>query len=133
MKKKKLVITFLFLLVATLAWWFAPKRFLKSIDASEVSVVSVRNGGNGEFFEIKDKDEIRFIINNTRTQKFQKSGVSLFRMGTWYRLTFYDINGKQMTEFYINSDNTIRKDPFFYQTEAGALQMVIDYLNEMEK
>ncbi len=130
--KKRLAIAFGFIIVAALVWWFAPKKFLRFVHETEVSSVTVRNGNNGNVFEIKNKDDIRYIVREIKKYKFQKDGISLFLMGTEYTFTFYDFDGEKIIQFIVNEDDTIRKDPFFYKTGEGNLQNVLEYLSNIE-
>ena len=52
-------------------------------------------------------------------------------MGTLFTLSFCDSNGKVVSEFTVNSDNTIRKDPFFYVTDGN--MNIIEYLQFIEE
>ena len=134
--KKKLAIICCFIIlffVVAFLWWNTPTTFLKSTEAGEIHSIQVRNGHNGNMYEISNPDDIQYIVNNIQSQSFEKEGVSLFRMGTWFTLTFCDKEGKIITKFILNSDDTIRKDPLFYKTDEEALQNIINYLNEMEK
>lgn len=61
-RRKQKVFLFLlalFVLAAILAlWYFAPKTFLKGIEAAEVKTISVFDGNSGKSFEISDPEEI---------------------------------------------------------------------------
>ena len=89
------------------------------------------NGNSGNRFDITDKEQISYIVENVQKQSFDKEGLSLFRMGTLFTLSFCDSNGKVVSEFTINSDNTIRKDPFFYVTDGN--MNITEYLQSIEE
>ena len=133
MKKKYIMLGIVLLLVVSaLIWWSAPTTFLATVNANEVTSIHVRNGSNGNSFEIESQEDILYIVDNIQKQSFEKDGVSLFHMGTLYTLSFYNGDGKQISEFIVNGDDTIRKDPFFYRTNSGGLQTIVDYLNTLE-
>ena len=133
MKKKYIMLGIVvLLLVSALIWWIVPNTFLASVNANEITSIHVRNGNNGNTFEIKSQEDILYIVDDIQKHSFKKDGVSLFRMGTFYTLSFYNSNEELISKFIINSDDTIRKDPFFYRTNSGGLQTIIDYLDTLE-
>lgn len=135
MKQKAIAIAAVSMIVAFLflpVWLKAPNVFLYSVNAGEVSAIRVRDGNNGEVFEITDKESIRYIVESIQGQTFKKDGVSLGYAGTWFHFSFCNESGEVISQFYINSADTVRKDPFFYKTQAGALQNVTDYLEQIE-
>ena len=42
-------------------------------------------------------------------------------MGYSFRTTIYKANGSVYKTFIINSEDTIRKDPFFYRDSTGSI------------
>ena len=133
-KSKKKIIIFavvIFAVILLLIWYNVPSTFLKSTDASEVAFIQVFNGNSGNKFDITNKEQISYIVENVQKQAFDKEGLSLFRMGTLFTLSFCDSNGKVVSEFTVNSDNTIRKDPFFYVTDGN--MNIIEYLQFIEE
>ena len=135
MKKKVAIICcfIILILVAAFLWWNTPTTFLTSTEADEIISIQVRDGHNGNIYEISNPDDIQFIVKNIQSQTFEKEGISIFRMGTWFTLSFCNKDGKVITKFILNSDDTIRKDPLFYKTDEDALQKIIVYLSEIEK
>lgn len=133
MKKKYIMLGIIaVILVSAFIWWNVPTSFLASVNANEITSIYVRNGNNGNTFEIENQEDILYIVDNIQKQSFEKDGVSLFRMGTLYVLSFYNGDGKQVSKFIVNGNDVIRKDPFFYQTNGDGLQAVIDYLDTLE-
>lgn len=133
-KSKKLLIIFtvvIFAIVLVLVWYNVPSAFLKSTDTNEVAFIQVFNGNSGNRFDITDKEQIGYIVENIQKQSFEKDGLSLFRMGTLFTISFCDSNGKVISEFTVNSDNTIRKDPFFYVTDGN--MNITEYLQVIEE
>lgn len=133
MKKKYIVLGIVVLLVVSaFVWWNVPTTFLTSVDANEIASINVRNGNNGTTFEIESREDILYIVEYIQKQSFEKDGVSLFKIGTLYTLSFYNGDEKLISKFIVNGDDTIRKDPFFYRTNSDGLQTVIDYLETLE-
>ena len=130
-KLKKFLCAVLVLGIIAVGWWVKPIHFLKTTSAENVKTIYVSDGNTGERFEITDEDDIAYIIDNIKSHEFVKTGISLFCMGTLYDLRFHNENEKSVSEFIINSDNSIRKDPFFYQCEDS--MNVIDYIKSIEQ
>uniref|UniRef100_UPI004055ADDA hypothetical protein n=1 Tax=Agathobacter sp. TaxID=2021311 RepID=UPI004055ADDA len=101
------------------------------VNAREVAVIEVFNGNSGNSFEIVDEQQINYIVENIQKQSFKKDGLSLFRMGTLFTLSFCESNGKVVNEFTVNSDNIIRKDSFFYMTDGN--MNITEYLQSIEE
>lgn len=135
MKKKcgYILVAVVVLLAAVFVWWNRETTFLSSVTAEEVSAVAVRDGHTGKAFEVTAEEEIAYMVREIKSTSFHRDGLSLFRMGTWFTLSFLDEQGDVASEFMVNGAQTIRKDPFFYQTETGTLQDLIDYLCAIEE
>ena len=135
MKKKcgYILVAVVVLLAAVFVWWNRETTFLSSVTAEEVSAVAVRDGHTGKAFEVTAEEEIAYMVREIKSASFHRDGLSLFRMGTWFTLSFLDEQGAVAGEFMVNGAQTLRKDPFFYQTETGTLQDLIDYLCAIEE
>lgn len=110
-------------------WYFIPTTFLNGTSSSDIGSISVTDGNTGESFEITDAEEIEAIVTNIQSIKMKKSGVSLGYSGYSFRMTFYNTAGTEKESFIINSETSIRKDPFFYSCDGG---LCYDYLEELE-
>lgn len=133
MKKRYIVFGIAVLLIVFgFVWWNSETVFLESVSSDNISVIKVRNGRTGNQFEISSKEDISYVVENIHSHSFHKSGISLFRMGTWYTLSFTDEHGSTVSEFMINENDVIRDDPFFYQTDNGNMQNITDYLTNLE-
>ncbi len=134
MKKKYVVSGIVALvLIITLVWWNGETVFLRSLSPEDISVITVRDGHTGNIFEISGEEDISYIVKNIQNQSFRKGGISLFRLGTWFTLSFCDKNGNAVNEFILNGAQTVRKDPFFHRTETGNMQQVLDYIDAIEE
>lgn len=117
--KKKVSITIriaTIIIIAGFIAWMVPSNFLKGIKAENVAMISVRDGSTGNNFEIINQEDIEFIVGKIQSQSFKKDGISMFLMGTLYTMKFFDSNSQLVAGFILNSDDCIRKDPFFYKT-----------------
>lgn len=60
----------------------------------------------------------------------KKDGVSLGYMGYALQISYIDSNDKDVVlVFFLNSDDTTRKDPFFYVCDGG---LCFDYIKDCE-
>lgn len=123
MKQRKLIIAALVCaaILGAVAWWFLPTRIAVP-EAVDIQEVSIFDGNTGETFHITSEDEISQIMDALRTVKLKKDKPSVGLMGYRFRLTIYLKSGKEAggwDDFIINSENTIRKDPFFYKAVDG--------------
>ncbi|SNU05570.1 Thiol-disulfide isomerase or thioredoxin [Lachnospiraceae bacterium] len=119
MKKALIIILIMFFIITgTLAAvFFSKTTFLSDVSAAEVTRIEIFDGNNGTAFSITDPYEIEFIVGCFKSTKARKTGISLGRMGYTYNMQFMSDSGEVLEEFILNSSDTIRKDPFFYQAE----------------
>lgn len=132
MKKKVSIVigvVTMFMILCFIAW-MAPSNFLKGFNAENIAMISVRDGSTGNNFEIINQEDIAFIVVRIQSQTFKKDGVSMFLMGTLYTMRFFDSNDRLVAEFILNSDDTIRKDPFFYKTIPEMIGLT-EYINNV--
>lgn len=61
----------------------------------------------------------------------KKTKLSVRYMGYRFRLVFYDKNKNVIDEFIVNSNDRIRKDPFFYSDKTGGL--CVEYLQNLNE
>lgn len=132
--KKKLMILFCVILAAGIllaVLYNVPKTFGKGIELSAVDHIYVFDGNTGRGFTIDDPGDIQYIIGNIQSRSMKRDGLSLGRMGYRFRIDCMDKEEKNIIrQFIINSDDTIRQDPFFYRCDGG---LCFDYLISMEE
>lgn len=122
--KKKILITIVILFVLMIAgviWYKMPVDFV-DVSSDEVLEIVIFNGSSGEELHITERDEVEHIIESLNTVKMQRRGVSSFHKGYSFRTTIYLTNGEEAdgwNNFIINANDTIRKDPFFYEVIEG--------------
>lgn len=124
MKSKKtflgILCAIVVLITGGLIWWNAPCS-ITNITPSEVSKIEVFDGNTGKTITITDITDIKHIIENLNSVSLKKEEISLFYMGYSFNTTIYKANGDVYKKFIINSNNTIRKDPFFYQDSSDSI------------
>ena len=102
---------------------------MSGIEPSDVKSISVFDGNTGNSFEISDTEEIHYIVENIQGIQMEKDKISIGYSGYSFRMKFYNEKGKEIESFIMNSDDTIRKDPFFYRCDGN---LCFDYLKELE-
>lgn len=133
MKKKIIftIIVFLFLIIFAVCFYLIPKTFGKNVRPSEVDHINVFDGNTGIEFIITNPKDIKYIVENIQSHSMKKTGISLGRMGYGLKITYIDENDKDIIPvFILNSDDTIRKDPFFYECDGG---LCFDYIKDCEQ
>ena len=125
MKKKISILlsVVLILLVGIAVWYHAPIN-LMNLDANEVMEIVVFNGNSGNTTHIEDKEQIQHIIDNLNDVEVKRSKLSAGYSGYSFKVTIYLSDGNEAGDwnnFIINSDDTIRKDPFFYSVIKGKI------------
>ena len=113
-----LVILIAVLLVGTVGYYFMPKKFGKNVNPSEVDHINVFDGNTGTGFTITDSEDIEYIVANIQGISMKRDGISLGRTGYSFKIS------------YINSNDIICKDPFFYRCDGG---LCFDYLKACEE
>ena len=134
MKRKQVILTSFAVLIIVAAvilgvWYSIPKSFLNGLDVSEVASISVFDGNTGKDFIIEDFREIKQIIESIQESEMKRDNISVGYMGYGFRMRFMGKNEKVIDSFIINSPDTIRDDPFFYQCDGS---LCFDYLKELE-
>ena len=121
LKMRVIVLLILVLVAIAVIWYVSPSRFLNNVTAEDVKFIHIFNGNNGSNYTVGDREQISEIVDNIKSISFKKSGISLGRKGYLYSLTFENTDGKIIDKFIINSNDTLRNDPFFYRDESKSL------------
>lgn len=133
MRKKIIipVVVVVILIIMAVIYYFVPKTFGKNVNPSEVDHINVFDGNTGTGFTITNPKDIKYIVENIQSHSMKKDGVSLGRMGYSLKISYIDSNDKAVIRvFTLNSDDTIRKDPFFYICDGG---LCFDYIKDCEE
>lgn len=138
MKKKKWLIPIMTSAIACIIigiitliiLYFSPKTFLYEVEPRDVKSISVFNGSTGKSFTIENEDDIKYIVENIQGIEMKRGNISSNYNGFSYVMTFNGTDGKIIDSFIINSEDTIRDDPFFYRCNGG---LCFDYLKSLEK
>ena len=114
------------LLLILVAYYYAPVTFLKGVDPADIDCITIFDGNTGSISEVtKDKD-VAYIVENLQSVPVRRTGISILEPGYRFRMTFTDDKGTVVEELIVNSEDTIRQDPFFLTTEEGGL--CFDYI-----
>ena len=124
--KKKIIILLsaMAILFAGIAIWYNTPIDLMDLDHNEVMEIVVFNGNSGNTTHIKDKEQIQHIIANLNDVEVKRSKLSVGYSGYSFKVTIYLSDGNEADDwnnFIINSDDSIRKDPFFYSVTKGKI------------
>ena len=112
--------------------WYNIPIDLMSLDHNEVLEIVVFNGNTGKVTHITDKGEIQHIIDNLNDVELKRSKPSVGYSGYSFKTTIYLLDGNEAdgwNNFIINSDDRIRKDPFFYTVSKGKIDY--DYIESI--
>ncbi|MBO5523641.1 MAG: hypothetical protein J5986_08220 [Roseburia sp.] len=127
MKKKiAILLSVIVVLIVGIAVWYNAPIDLMNLDPNEVKEIVIFNGNSGNSTHIQDKEQIQHIIDNLNDVEVKRSKLSAGYSGYSFKVTIYLSDGNESdgwNNFIINSDDTIRKDPFFY----SAAKEKIDY------
>lgn len=122
-----LTIVFITLIIAFILY-SSPKTFLEDVNADDVASISVFCGSSGKRFTVSNTDEIKYIVGNIKGTPMKRDHISTGYDGFSFRLTFKDPNGNTIDSFIINSDTTVRDDPFFWRSDGG---LCFDFLQDL--
>ncbi|MBO4929161.1 MAG: hypothetical protein J6D61_01840 [Clostridia bacterium] len=114
------------LLLIGIAYYYAPVTFLKGVEPEDIACITIFDGNTGEVSDITGAKDIAYITENIQSIPVRRTGISILEMGYRFRMTFTDEKGGVVEELTVNSEDTIRKDPFFLTTEEGGL--CFDYI-----
>ena len=123
-KKSPILLSVVLILLVGIAVWYNAPIDLMDLDANEVTEIVVFNGNSGNTTHIEDKEQIQHIIGNLNDVCIKRSKLSAGYTGYSFKVTIYLSDGNEADDwnnFIINSDDTIRKDPFFYSVTKGTI------------
>ena len=111
------------LLIICAVWYRTPINLME-LDPDEVLEIVVFNGGTGTVTHIGDTNQIATIIDALNEVTVKRGKPSAGYSGFSFKITIFLSVGNQAVfwnKFIINSNDTIRKDPFFYTVAEGSL------------
>lgn len=112
------------MLILGVAVWYNAPIDLINFGPDEVMEIVIFDGNSGHAAHIEDKEQIQHIIENLNDVEVRRSKPSVGHMGYRFKMTIYLSGGNEAdgwNNFIINSDDTIRKDPFFYSVVKGKI------------
>lgn len=130
--KKKLkwlipVVLFIIIIVG-LAWYKTPID-LMDLSSDDIVEIVVFNGNTGKTTHITDTEQIEHIADNLNDVVIKRGKISVGYTGYSFKITIYMSDGNEAdgwNNYIINSSDTIRKDPFFYNVVEGNIDY--DYI-----
>ena len=133
MKKRIMILlSVVAIFLVSFSVWYNIPIDLMSLEHNEVLEIVVFNGNTGKTTHITDKEQIQHIIDNLNDVELKRSKLSVGYLGYSFKMTIYLLDGNEAdgwNNFIINSDNTIRKDPFFYTVNKGKIDY--DYIKSI--
>ena len=125
MKKKiAILLSAIVLLLIGAAVWFHIPLDLMDLDPNKVMEIVIFNGNSGNTTHITDKEQLYHIVENLNRIEVKRAKPSVGTMGYSFKVTIYPDDGNEAGDwnnFIINSEDTIRKDPFFYSVTKGSI------------
>ncbi|MBR5390827.1 MAG: hypothetical protein IK141_05975 [Clostridia bacterium] len=113
------------ILLALVLWYILPVHFLRGLNPEKVKTIDLFDGHTGYQMDVTDPKLISEIVENVQNRSFQKikgrAGLSFVEMRYRFRMVFLDEKGNEMARLILESEDTVRKDPFYYKTGAGDL------------
>ena len=123
MKKKPIIfLCAAAVLLAGIAVWYRAPIDLMDLDPDEVTEITVFNGSTGNTTHIRDRAQIRHIIDQWNDVEVKRAKRSSGYSGYSFRVTLSLSDGRKAgdwNDFIINAEDTIVKDPFFYSVTKG--------------
>lgn len=123
-KKVSIVLAAVLILILGVAVWYCAPIDLIRLDPNEVMEIVIFDGNTGNAAHIEDQEQIQHIIDNLNDIEVKRSKPSVGYTGYRFKTTIYLSDGNEAdgwNNFIINSDDTIRKDPFFYSVVEGKI------------
>lgn len=123
MKKPKIIALCIFLIaiIVSVVWYKTPVCLTK-LNAGDVCEIAIRHGGSGKELIITERDKIERIIGDFNSVRMKRNGTSSGYKGWCFLIKIYQADGKKVSgrnDFFINSGDVIKDDPFFYKVVEG--------------
>lgn len=123
-QKIVIVLSVIVIFLAGIAVWYNAPIDLMNLEYNEVMEIVVFNGNSGNVTHITDKEQIQHIVENLNTIEIRRSELSVGYSGYSFKVTICLSDENEIgnwKNFIINSDDTIRKDLFFYSVTKGKI------------
>ena len=117
-------VVILLLIAAAALIFLLPARFNR-LEPGKVESVELFSGQTGKGVTVTDAETVDGICEALSGAKLRANGISLGRMGYAIRVTVHESGGGERS-FIVNSADTVRRDPFFYEPVSGEIDY--DYL-----
>ena len=125
MKKRILIIVsaICVLVLGIIVWYNSPIDFV-DLNPEDVLEIVIFDGNTGNALHIKEEEEIECLIENLNSVRLRRDKISVGYSGYRFKTTIYLTDGEEANgwnNFIINSNDTVRKDPFFYRVIEGSI------------
>lgn len=124
MMKKICIVLAIVLVLGAIGFGFyytSPASFFEKISQENVDCIAVFNGRTGRSFNVTDADELATILQSLKNVTARRNGLSIREDGYGYRLTLMDQSGKALDVITVNTETSLRRDPFLYEITNGTL------------
>ncbi len=135
MKKKRIALVILFTVVVLMSiglLWHSSSVDMLDVEEKEVATIKIQNGNTGKILRVTEKEDISYLIEKWNDTKIKPQNIYLGNTGYSLKITILDEEGNElggMNNFYINTDEVMRKGLFFYDLESG--NFTKDYIEEL--
>ena len=125
MKKRILIIVsaICVLLLGSIIWYHFPTDFV-DLNPEDVLEIVIFDGNTGNALHIKEEKDIEYLIDNLNAVRLKRDKFSIGYSGYRFKTTIYLKDGEEAegwNNFIINSNDTVRKDPFFFRVIDGSI------------
>ncbi len=117
-------VVILLLIAAAALIFLLPARFNR-LEPGRVESVELFSGQTGKGVTVTDAETVDGICEALSGAKLRVSGISIGRVGYAIRVTVHESGGGERS-FIVNSADTVRCGPFFYEPVSGEIDY--DYL-----
>lgn len=104
-------------IIGVLIWLKAPINIME-LNPENILEIVMFDGNTGSTLIITDTKDVFYITKNLNSIKLIREKLSLGYTGYSFKTILYGNDGEELdgwNNFIINSEDSIRKDPFFYR------------------
>lgn len=126
--KKRLVFLVALACVLTLT---GCKKEQKQFDIAGAASIYLRSGLTGDYTEVTDVDDIKYITDNINGPVFEKGKAHKGENGYAYSLRWYDADHGLLTDLYVMDEYTIMYDGYYYNGMDVDYEIDTDYFVQL--
>ena len=95
-----------------------PHTVTVSVNAADISSIEVFDGNTGRKVTVTEENDLEKIAGFINEMKLKRGKISVGRKGYRFDITINPGTGT-WSRFILNSEDTVRNDPFFYNIDGG--------------